>query len=84
MYYKHHEFSMGPYITKLHFKARQQMSKLRLFDHSLEIERGRYHRPSLKPVNINVYFVHKNLRMNFTFLLSVQHTVTKDRTWSPL
>ena len=47
MKYKH-EFSMEPYITKLHFKARQQMSKLRLSDHSLEIERGR-RRPSLKP-----------------------------------
>ena len=44
-----HEFSMEPHITKLHFKARQQMSKLRLSDHNLEIERGRYHRPSLKP-----------------------------------
>ena len=40
---------MEPFVTKLHFKARQQMSKLRLSDHSLEIERGRYYRPSLKP-----------------------------------
>ena len=30
---------MEPYITKSHFKARQQISKLRLSDHNLEIER---------------------------------------------
>ena len=39
---------MEPFITKLHFKARQQISKLRLSDHSLEIERGRYNRPNLR------------------------------------
>ena len=67
------------YITKLHFKARQQMSKLRLSDHNLEIERGRYHRRSLKIEH--VCFVYKKLKVNFTFLLSVQHTVTKYKTW---
>ena len=67
MYYKH-EFSMEPYITKLHFKARQQMSKLRLFDHSLEIERGRYHRPSLKPDNIKCIFCPQKTENEFHFL----------------
>ena len=32
------------------------MSKLRLSDHSLQIERGRYHRPSLKPEDITCMF----------------------------
>ena len=79
-----HEFSMEPYITKLHFKARQQISKLRLSDHNLEIERGRYHRPCLKPEDEHVCFVHKKLKMYFTFLLSVQHAVTKDKTLTKL
>ena len=57
-----HEFSMKPYITKLHFKARQQISKLRLSGHNLGIER--YHRPSLKPEDEHVCFVHKKLKMN--------------------
>ena len=67
MYYKH-EFSMEPYITKLHLKARQQMSKLRLFDHSLEIERGRYHRPNLKPDNIKCIFCPQKTENEFHFL----------------
>ena len=48
------------YITKLHFKARQQMSKLKLSDHSLEIERGRYHRPCM--------FCHQKIENEFHFL----------------
>ena len=63
-----HEFSTEPYITKLHFKARQQISKLRLSDHNLEIERGRYHRSSLKPEDEHVCFVHKKIEDEFHFL----------------
>ena len=75
---------MEPYITKLHFKTRQQISKLRLSDYSLEIERGRYHRPSLKPEDRTCMFCPQKIENEFHILLSVQHTVTKDKTWSTL
>ena len=64
-----HEFSMEPYITKLHFKARQQMSKLRLSDNNLEIERGRYQRPSLKPEDRTCMFCPQKIEdLKFHFL----------------
>ena len=63
-----HEFSMEPYIAKLHFKARQQISKLRLSDHNLEIERGRYHRPSLKPEDRTCMFCPQKIEDEFHFL----------------
>ena len=47
---------------------RQQISKLRLSDHNLEIERGRYHRSSLKPEDEHVCFVHKKIEDEFHFL----------------
>ena len=59
---------MEPYITKLHFKARQQMSKLRLSDHNLETERGRYHRPSLKPEGRTCMFCPQKIENKFHFL----------------
>ena len=59
---------MEPYITKLHFKARQQISKLRLSDDSLEIERGRYHRPSLKPEDRTCMFCPQKIENEFHFL----------------
>ena len=64
-----HEFFMELYITKLHFKARQQMSKLRLSDHNLEIERGRYHRPSLKPEDRSCTFCPQKIENEFHFLI---------------
>ena len=63
-----HALSMEPYITKLHFKARQQISKLRLSDHNLEIERGRYHRPSLKPEDKTCMFCPQKIEDEFHFL----------------
>ena len=51
------DFKMESYITKLNFSARQKLSKLRLSDHSLEIERGRYQRPYLKPEERKCPFV---------------------------
>lgn len=41
------EFKMEGYVTNSCFKARQQLSKLRLSDHKLEIEVGRYKRPKM-------------------------------------
>ena len=66
--YCKYEFSMGPYVTKLHFKARQQMRKLRLSDHSLKIERGRYHRPSFKPEDRTCMFCPQKIENEFHFL----------------
>ena len=64
-----HEFSIKPYTTKLHFKARQQMSKLRLSDHNLEIERGRYHWSSLKPEDRTCMFCPQKIENEFHFLI---------------
>ena len=59
---------MELYITKLHFKTRQQMSKLRLSDHSLEIERRGYHRPSLKPEDRTCMYCPQKIENEFHFL----------------
>ena len=59
---------MEPYTTKLRFKAKQQISKLRLSDHKLEIERGRYHRPSLKPEDRICMFCPQKIENEFHFL----------------
>ena len=67
---------MEPCITKLHFKARQQMSKLRLSDHNLEIERGRYHRPSLKPKDRTCMFCPQKIENEFHF--SIECTAYSD------
>ena len=42
-----HDFKMEDYILNLPFNQRQIVAKLRLSDHNLEIERGRYYKPSL-------------------------------------
>ena len=59
---------MEPYVTRLHFKARQQMSKLRLSEHSLKIEKGKYHRPSLKPKDRTCMFCPQKIENEFQFL----------------
>ena len=56
-YAKHkQDIKLESYVTKLSFSARQTVSKLRLSDHSLEIERGKYQRPYLKPEERNCPF----------------------------
>ena len=37
-----HDFKLEPYVTKLNFKNRQELSRLRLLDHKLKVEAGRY------------------------------------------
>ena len=39
-------YEMEPYILNPNFKQRQAVSKLRISDHKLQIELGRYHKPS--------------------------------------
>ena len=41
-------YEMEPYILNSNFKQRQAVSKLRISDHKLQIELGRYHKPSLE------------------------------------
>ena len=41
-------YEMEPYILNKNFKQRQAVSKLRISDHKLQIELGRYHKPSLE------------------------------------
>ena len=40
-----HDFKLEPYVTKLNFKNRQELSRLRLSDHKLKVEVGRYTKP---------------------------------------
>ena len=40
-----HDFKLEPYITKLNFKNRQELSRLRLSDHKLKVESGQYTDP---------------------------------------
>ena len=40
-------YEMKPYILNPNFKQRQAVSKLRISDHKLQIELGRYHKPHL-------------------------------------
>ena len=44
------------------------MSKLRLSDHSLETERGRYRGPSLKPEDRTCMFCPQKIKNKFHFL----------------
>ena len=41
-------YEMEPYILNPNFKQRQAVSELRISDHKLQIELGRYHKPSLE------------------------------------
>ena len=41
-------YELEPYILNSNFKQRQAVSKLRISDHKLQIELGRYHKPSLE------------------------------------
>ena len=41
-------YEMEPYTLNPNFKQRQAVSKLRISDHKLQIELGRYHKPSLE------------------------------------
>ena len=40
-----HDFKLEPYVTKLNFKNRQELSRLRLSDHKLKVEVGQYTKP---------------------------------------
>ena len=60
---------MESYITELSFSAWQTTSKLRLSDHSLEIERGRYQRPYLKPEERNCPFCPDKIEDEYHFLI---------------
>ena len=60
---------MELYITKLSFSARQTISKLRPSDHSLEIGRGRYQRPYLKPEERNCHFCPDRIENECHFLI---------------
>ena len=63
------DFKMESYITKLNFSARQKLSKLRLSDHSLEIERGRYQRPYLKLEERKCPFCPDKIEDEYHFLI---------------
>ena len=39
-----HDFKLEPYVTKLNFKGRQELSRSRLSDHKLKVEVGRVHK----------------------------------------
>ena len=65
--YAKHNFEMESYITKLSFSARQKLSKLRLSDHSPEIERGRYQRPYLKLEKRNCPFCPNEIKDEYHF-----------------
>ena len=69
-YAKHkQDFEMESYITKLNFNDGQTVNKLRLSDHSLEIERGRYQRLYLKLEKRNCPFCPNKIEDEYHFLI---------------
>ena len=45
-YVKHkHDFKLEPYVKKLNYKNRQELSRLRLSDYKLKVESGQYTKP---------------------------------------
>ena len=56
-------------FRNLNFNARQKLSKSRLSDHSLEIERGRYQRPYLKPEERKCPFRPDKIEDEYHFLI---------------
>ena len=52
-----HDFKLEPYVTKLNFKNRQELSRLRLSDHKLKVEVGRYTKPKTPFRRQNVHLL---------------------------
>ena len=65
-----HDFKLEPYVTKLNFKNRQELSRLRLSDHKLKVEVGRYTKPKTPLEDRTCTFCLSSVEDEYHFLIT--------------
>ena len=65
-----HDFKLEPYVTKLYFKNRQELSRLRLSDHKLKVEVGRYTKPKTPSEDRTCTFCPNSVENEYHFLIT--------------